>query len=353
MIRPWVFEFFPELNDPAKTAEPKLVTNYFNTYLDMWTKDEARGFEGIFFSEHHFVSAYGASPNLLIASVAQRTRTLRLGVMGVVTPYYQPWRIYEEIAMLDHLTGGRLEIGTAVGIPHEMALVGLSMQEAREKNDEAIAILDMALANETVTFQGKHYNYTNLRLLPRTLQRPSPPKWTTVVSDDSARKAARRNSKICTGFNPTPRVKEIFDSYRDEADRAGIKVGPEYLALRRRVVVADSDSQAKEMSDAVAVRLQAQLAKDPRAVLNVGSPSGAPVPDENKPAQGGGFTVGPEEFIAGTPAHVAEEIISQCRTIGAAHFLAVLHWSAPVNEVVRGHDMFARDVIPVLRKANI
>ena len=62
MIRPWVFEFFPELNDPAKSADPKLVTNYFNTYLDMWTRDEARGFEGIFFSEHHFVSAYGASP---------------------------------------------------------------------------------------------------------------------------------------------------------------------------------------------------------------------------------------------------------------------------------------------------
>jgi len=353
MIRPWVFEFFPELNDPAKSADPKLVTNYFNTYLDMWTRDEARGFEGIFFSEHHFVSAYGASPNLLIASVAQRTRTLRLGVMGVVTPYYQPWRVYEEIAMLDHLTGGRIEIGTAVGIPHEMSLVGLSMQEARERNDETVAILDLALENETITFSGKHYKYTNLKLLPRPLQRPAPPKWTTVVSDDSARKAARRNSKICTGFNPTPRVKEIFDHYRDEADKADIEVGPEHLALRRRVVVAASEAEAKEKSAAVAVRLQAQLAKDPRATLNVNSPTGAPVPDDTRAPKGGGFAVGEDEFIASTPARVAEEIISQCRAIGAGHFLAVLHWSAPVNEVVAGHDLFAKEVIPQLRKAQI
>jgi len=107
-----------------------------------------------------------------------------------------------------------------------------------------------------------------------------------VVSDDSARKAARRNSKICTGFNPTPRVKEIFDHYRDEADKADIEVGPEHLALRRRVVVAASEAEAKEKSAAVAARLQAQLAKDPRATLNVNSPTGAPVPDDTRAPKG-------------------------------------------------------------------
>lgn len=351
MIRPWVFEFFPELNDAAKADNPTLVTHYFSTYLDLWARDEALGFEGIFFSEHHFGGAYGASPNLLIAATAMRTRTLRLGVMGVVTPYYQPWRLFEEIGMLDHMSGGRLEIGTAVGIPQEMAQVGITMQEARERNDEAMAILDAALEKEVISFHGKYYNFDNLRPLPRPLQRPAPPKWTTVVSDDSARKAARRRSKICTGFNPTPRVKAIFDHYRDEADKAGIKVGPEDLALRRRVVVADSEGEAKEKSAAVAERLRAQLAKDPRATLKLVGPN-TPVPDDAKP-QGGGFAIGEDEFIAGTPGHVAEEIIRQCRAIGAAHFLAVLHWGAAVNEVARGHELFGEKVIPLLRKAAV
>ncbi len=353
MIRPWIFEFFPELADPERRANPKLVTEYFDNYLETWVADEGLGFEGVFFSEHHFGGAYGASPNLLIAAIAMRTRSLRLGVMGVVTPYYQPWRIFEEIAMLDHLSGGRLEIGTAIGVPQELARVGISMQEARERNDETIAILDAALANETVSFAGKYYKFENLRLLPRPAQTPSPPKWTTVVSDDSARKAARRGSKITTGFNPTRRIKEIFDSYRDEADRGGIKVGPEHLGLRRRVVIAHSESEAKEKSNAVAERLKQMLAEDPRAAIKHFGTGAGPVPDDTRASSGGGFVMSDEEFIVGTPKRVADEIISQCRAVGAAHFLAVLHWGAPHEEVAAAHAMFGREIIPVLRQAQV
>src|SRR5262245_61341898 len=128
MIKPWVFEFFPEL--ASGEGDRAAVAKYFQTYLDIWTRDEALGFEGIFFSEHHFGNAYSPSPNLLISAVAGRTKTLRLGVMGVVVPYYTPWRIFEEIAMLDNLTNGRIEIGIAVGIPQELAHVSMSMEEA-------------------------------------------------------------------------------------------------------------------------------------------------------------------------------------------------------------------------------
>ena len=58
---------------------------------------EVLGYEGIFFSEHHFGPAYSPAPNLLIAQVALKTRTIRLGVMGLVLPYHQPWKIVEEI----------------------------------------------------------------------------------------------------------------------------------------------------------------------------------------------------------------------------------------------------------------
>ena len=60
------------------------MTEHYNWYLDLWQKAEGWGFEGIFFSEHHFGPAYSPSPNLLIATLAPRTRTLRLGVMGMV-----------------------------------------------------------------------------------------------------------------------------------------------------------------------------------------------------------------------------------------------------------------------------
>lgn len=340
MIKPWLFEFFPELGDQARDPAPRDVADYVARYLELWTRDEALGFEGIFFSEHHFGGSFSASPNLLIAAVAQRTRRLRLGVMGVVLPYYHPARVVEEIGLLDHLTGGRLEVGTAVGVPQELARLGLTMEEARERSDEIIDVIDAALAERVICHKGRHFSFDNLRPLPRTLQRP-PPRWTAVVSAESARRAARRGLKISTGFNATKTIKAIFDAYRAEADAAGIAAGPDCLALRRRISVAATADEARVYAAAVSQRLKSFVAQDTRVQQNV--------PDAPPPA--GGFTVSDEEFITGTPAEVAEQIVEQCRTVGAGHFLAVLHWGAPIDEVTAAHELFGGKTIPILRTA--
>jgi len=341
MIKPWLFEFFPELGDEARDPEPGDVADYFTRYLDLWTRDEALGFEGIFFSEHHFGGSFSASPNLLIAAVAMRTRKLRLGVMGVVLPYYHPARVVEEIGLLDHLTSGRLEVGTAVGVPQELVRLNMTMEEARERSDEIVDVIDAALAKRVVCHQGKHFSFANLRLLPRPLQRPSPPRWTAVISAESARRAARRGAKISTGFNSTQTIKTIFDAYRAEADAAGVAAGPDSLALRRRVSVAATASEAHAYAAAVSQRLKSFVAQDSRVKQSV--------PDAPPPA--GGFTISDEEFITGTPTEVAEQIIEQCRAVGAGHFLAVLHWGAPIAEVTAAHELFGGKVIPILRGA--
>jgi alkanesulfonate monooxygenase SsuD/methylene tetrahydromethanopterin reductase-like flavin-dependent oxidoreductase (luciferase family) len=311
VIKPWVFEFLPELGGPGVEPDPRDVTALFARYLDLWARDEALGFHGLFFSEHHFGRSYSASPNLLIAVIASRTKKLRLGVMGVVLPYYHPARVVEEIGMLDHLTGGRLEIGTAIGVPQELIRLNMTMAEARERNEEIVAVLDAALANRVVSHQGKYFSFSDLRLLPRTLQQPSPPRWTTVVSAESARRAARGRIKISTGFNSTKVIKRIFDAYREEADAAGFQADPDYLALRRRVTVAPTSEQARRYAQGVADRLKSFVAEDERLNANV--------PDV--PAPSGGFTLSDDEFITGTPKDVAENIVEQCRAVGAGNFL--------------------------------
>jgi alkanesulfonate monooxygenase SsuD/methylene tetrahydromethanopterin reductase-like flavin-dependent oxidoreductase (luciferase family) len=263
--------------------------------------------------------------------------------MGVVLPYYHPARVVEEIGLLDYLTGGRLEIGTAVGVPQELARLDMSMAEARERNNEILDVIDAALTRNVISHRGKHFAFSDLRLLPRPFQRPSPPRWTTVVSTDSARRAARRRLKISTGFNSTATIKTIFDAYREEAEAVGFAAGPDCLALRRRVTVATSAGEARVHAAATADRLKSFVAQDPRVNLNV--------PDA--PSRAGGFTLSDDEFISGTPPHVAEEIIEQCRAIGAGHFLTVLHWGAPIDEVAAAHELFGRDVIPRLQEASL
>jgi alkanesulfonate monooxygenase SsuD/methylene tetrahydromethanopterin reductase-like flavin-dependent oxidoreductase (luciferase family) len=343
MIQTWVFEFFPEQTDQAAGGARYAVSEYFQQYLALWERDEALGFDGIFFSEHHFGGSYSSSPNLLIAATAARTKTIRLGVMGVVTPYYSAARVIEEIGLLDQLSGGRLEIGTAVGVPQELTKVGLSMDQARAIYNEIAEILDATLETGIANYDGQHFKYENLRLLPRPAQ-SSPPKWSTVVNPDSARRAARRGTKICTGFSATDQVKEVFDAYLAEARAAGRTVGGDHLGLRRRIVVARSEAEANELSHASLERYKGFTANDSRMKFSQ-------VPDA--PRQGTGISVSADEFISGTPNQVADKIIEQCQRTGARHFLAVLHWGAGLDEVRSAHELFGQEVIPILKKANI
>jgi alkanesulfonate monooxygenase SsuD/methylene tetrahydromethanopterin reductase-like flavin-dependent oxidoreductase (luciferase family) len=341
MIKPWIFELFgsPVRGGDASVAE---TAEHYRWHLDLWRRAEPMGFEGIFFSEHHFGLGFSPSPNLLIANVAAVTRTLRLGVMGIVLPYYQPWRVVEEIGMLDHLTGGRLEIGTASGIPQEMARIGLNVDEANARNAEAIEILDKALLNPVVTHHGKFWDLDELRIAPRPLQSPSPPRWTTVISIESARKAARRGSKLCTGFHPTDRIEAIFDAYREEAARAGHPTGPDQLAIRRNVIVAANESEAVETARTASQLYRQALTHDPRFTES-------PVPDAPGPTHG--FSVGEDEFIAGTGAQVAEQIAAQCRRVGCGHFLSTMSRMPGRDQRMAAFELYAREVIPRLRRA--
>ncbi|MGH6988501.1 MAG: LLM class flavin-dependent oxidoreductase [Stellaceae bacterium] len=344
MIKSWLFEFFPAPHELAERFDPAQSARYFSAFLDSWAATEPLGFDGIFFSEHHFGVAYSPAPNLLIAQMALKTKHIRLGVMGMVAPYHAPWQLVEEIGMLDHLTGGRLEIGTAAGIPQEMAQVGLSPDEARARNDEAIEVIDKALANPVISHHGKFWNFDNLRLTPRPLQQPMPPRWVTVVSESSARKAARRGAKICTGFHPKDKVEAIFDAYRDEADKEGRRVGPDDLCIRRQVTIAPNEAAAREIHEHRAKAFRDFIIIDPRVDLP-GRKAVLDTPTAHA------FSIGEAEFITGAPPSVAEQIITQCRDAGAGHFAMIFDRAQTPEQLGELYALYGREVIPTLRRA--
>ena len=108
------------------------------------------------------------------------------------------------------------------------------------------------------------------------------------------------------------------------------------------MTVAPTSDQARLYAQAVTERLKSFVAEDERLNANV--------PDA--PAPSGGFTLSDDEFITGTAKEVAQTIIEQCRTVGAGHFLTVLNWSAPVDEVAEAHELFGREAIPLLWTAS-
>jgi alkanesulfonate monooxygenase SsuD/methylene tetrahydromethanopterin reductase-like flavin-dependent oxidoreductase (luciferase family) len=352
MIKPWIFEFLHAPAAEGGEVPGPVATAVFDNGIALWKRIDALDFEGIFFSEHHFGLSYSPSPNLLIAAIAHSTTRLRLGTMGVVLPLYQPWRVLEEIGMLDHLTAGRLEIGCASGVPQELIQTGIGPEENRERFNETLEILDAWLAEPVISHHGRYYSFDKLRIVPRALQRPSPPKWTTVVSAASAIKSAARRSKICTAFESVARIKEIFDAYRGEADRLGIGCEADHLAIRRNISVAPSAAEARERSQMAREVAEKVLAGDPR-VRQQSSLLDAPKFDpKSAPKSAAGFALHADEFIAGTPAQVAEQIIAQCRGCGAGHILAILGRTVDAQRV-EAVELFAEQVIPILRRAEI
>ena len=142
---------------------------------------DAAGFHAYHLAEHHTPAIHSLAPsqNVFLASVAQRTSRLRFGPCVYVLPLHHPLRLIEEISMLDHLSGGRLEIGVGRGGVMEAFFWG---QEADPevnfaRYQETLAILREGLAHDELTFSGRFHSFEKLPMYLRPLQQPYPPLW--------------------------------------------------------------------------------------------------------------------------------------------------------------------------------
>ncbi len=344
MIKTWEFDFneVPGMDFPDYSNQD-LVQEAFDYNLELLASLEHRGFEGVFHSEHHFISGMSPCPNLLLAALATKTKTLKMGVMGNVLGFHTPWRLAEELHMLDYITNGRLEVGIAVGIPPEFDLLDIPVEEIRPKFAEVREYLEKARESRFVTVKGKFFDLDAIPCMPRPRQEERRRHWLTVYSEKSCRDAARSGYKVCTGFQSCENAAKAFDAYRDEADKAQVNVSPDDIGLRRQILVCDTQAEAEEMigglMGAMMVRLDGQFktvyerlaAKGggmSEGQKNSGVMDAAVIPSGDASAKEttGGAEIAnvmsADETIVGSPENVAEQIIDQCRRTGAGNMMA-------------------------------
>ncbi|HXS38544.1 MAG TPA: LLM class flavin-dependent oxidoreductase, partial [Stellaceae bacterium] len=166
---------------PSSLFDPKVGHRAYNEYLDELEYAESVGFDGICVNEHH-QNAYGLmpSPNLIAASLARRTSTAKLVVMGnSVALYDPPTRVAEEMAMLDCISGGRLVAGFPVGTPFDTVYAyGKSPATLRDKYYEGCKLVLRAWTEpEPFAFNGKYTQLRYVNVWPRPIQKPHPPVW--------------------------------------------------------------------------------------------------------------------------------------------------------------------------------
>jgi alkanesulfonate monooxygenase SsuD/methylene tetrahydromethanopterin reductase-like flavin-dependent oxidoreductase (luciferase family) len=126
----------------------------------------AAGFFGYHLAGHHATPlGMAPSPALFLTAAAQRTRRIRLGPLVYLLPLYHPLRLIEEVCMLDHLSGGRLELGVGRGVsPYELGYFGVDAADSRPIFREALTVLLTGLTHERLTFTGQYYQYQDVSM---------------------------------------------------------------------------------------------------------------------------------------------------------------------------------------------
>jgi alkanesulfonate monooxygenase SsuD/methylene tetrahydromethanopterin reductase-like flavin-dependent oxidoreductase (luciferase family) len=300
---------------------------------------DAAGFRTYHVAEHHATPlGMAASPGVYLAAVAQRTRRLRLGPLVYILPLYHPLRLVEEICMLDHLSGGRFELGVGRGIsPYELAYWNVPFLEAAAMCEEALEVILAGLRGGRLSYEGRYYRFANVPMELAPVQRPHPPLWQGVVSPASAAAAARRSVNVVSNA-PCATVRALVDAYF-EAWKDGNGAAPPLVGMQRHVVVADTDTEALGSAREAYRRwyeslthLWRQFGAVPQAFAD--SLEGA---------------IGRDAAVVGSPATVRAEVERQLAATGANYFVGrFLFGTLPVERALRSIELFSREVMPAV-----
>ncbi|MDH3603440.1 MAG: LLM class flavin-dependent oxidoreductase [Candidatus Tectomicrobia bacterium] len=218
---------------------------------------DTAGFFCYHLAEHHATPlGMAPSPALFLTAVAQRTQ-LRVGPLVYLLPLYNPLRLIEEVCMLDHLSGGRLELGVGRGVsPYELNYFGVDAADTRAIFNEALAVLIAGLTHDRLTFEGQYYQFHDVPMELHPLQQPYPPLWYPTHNPDSVSYAARHGYNF-VGIGPAAVVRDLtelywqtWEAHRQELDRLNGHVPTPKVGIVRQVFVADSDAEAQAVTQA-------------------------------------------------------------------------------------------------------
>ena len=326
----------------------RLDTPLHQVYRDRLALLEAAdqaGFWCYFKSEHHMTPLDTApSISTWLAAVAARTSRIRIGSMVHLLPFYHPIRLLEEIAMLDHLSEGRLELGVGRGIsPREHDLWGLDRDLARQRSEEALEIILAGMTANALTYEGQFWRFEAVPMEVTPLQQPHPPLW----YPGNVEFAGRRGFNTLTAgsaerVTPTVnRFRELNSEHSDDPGRVNGD-GPGSIGLNLRVLVAEDEQQALK-------RARESWKCFDRNLMTLWRQAGITELPGN-PTAGGDFDKALElgTAFAGTPAMLLERLESY-RGIDIDLVVLCFDWGdLSAAETRRSLDLVAEHVVPAL-----
>ena len=324
---------------------------------------ETAGFDGIWLTEHNFTgeSVY-CDPIPFASVVAARTSRIRIGFAVLQLALRHPIRLATQLALLDNLSAGRLDVGVGHGTnynEYEFVGYGLRSDDSRERMAETLEVMVRAWTEAPLVHHGKFYQLSLPELRPRPRQRPHPPIWRAVSSGNSIRECGRLGSPLLTARLPLARAVERMALYEAGLAESGLGVEAqrqlrEQAAIWRFVYVAGSQAQAED-------ELAAALLETRRHMVHARAAHNPPdfhVPPArvnpwNDPLvaheDGARYSLR-HSSIYGTADRVAEQV-AELRDAGIHHVLCQMSTGYLTHEqVMASTRRFGAEVIPKFRK---
>ncbi len=276
---------------------------------------ESVGFHGCFFGEHHGTPGMDR-PQLLVllAALAARTRSIRLGTSILLSPLYNPVQLAETASMVDVISKGRLVLGLGLGYQaQDFRQFGVPFEQRVSRFEEGIEVLRRAWTEERFSYAGKRYQFDDVAVYPRPVQRPHPPIWLAAWSVAGAERAGRLGDAYVTDPIQNLAATKLFASaYRAAAAAAGRRA--EVVLMREMLVAETRDEALERYADGLLAQYRYYFQN--QAFLAEHEPWMKSVRDARELTW---ELVSKDRVIWGSPGDCAEQILHWCEELRSDH----------------------------------
>jgi alkanesulfonate monooxygenase SsuD/methylene tetrahydromethanopterin reductase-like flavin-dependent oxidoreductase (luciferase family) len=195
------------------------------------------GLDLVWFTEHHFVDdGYLPSWTPVAGAMAARTRRVRFSSDICLLPFSNPVRLAEDLAVLDNLSDGRVEIGVGMGYaPHEFRGFGIPLPQRLSRMEEGLEVLRRCFSGERFSFHGARYEFDDVVIRPGYVQPGGPPLWIAAMSQAGAGRAARFDAHLL----PQGPREQVLDPWRAAVRAAGRDPDSRRVGIIRSCFVTD------------------------------------------------------------------------------------------------------------------
>jgi alkanesulfonate monooxygenase SsuD/methylene tetrahydromethanopterin reductase-like flavin-dependent oxidoreductase (luciferase family) len=243
------------VNIPNSFCDPKIAADLYHRYYDEWLLADDLGLD-IMINEHHATATCMSSAAVIpLAILARETKKARLLVLGYpLGNRPDPLKAAEELATIDVLSRGRLEMGFVKGVPYELPVSNLNPTKLGERFWESHDFIMKALTShgEPFNWEGEFFHYRHVNVWPRAYQDPHPPVWITTASKGNAREIAARGYVMAT-MGTGYASKATYDAYKQQRREMGeAESAPDRFAYLGLVAVGSTETEARRRAEFLA-----------------------------------------------------------------------------------------------------